>query len=108
MALDRWQIQIGVDTAGELLIGAQAVAKARAEDRLCAFETIYPSQMKHRAAVLYREIENDPDCGIVCDSRQQWGIMRIVRARRALAIGTISELRPFPKADPAYSRRRGV
>lgn len=93
---NRWQIEIGVTTRGELLIGAQSVTAARVEGRLAASEVVYSSQLECRCAV---RCPFPPPAG-------SWCIMRRRYARIMFRDGEADAILNFPKADPAYSRKR--
>jgi len=89
--VNRWHIWIGITFAGELLIGGQAVDRARVDGDLAAAERIFPSQMKHRIAVFIAG---------------EWliGTPRSLGKLREVAD---CQIKPFPAADHRYSRRKG-
>lgn len=95
-----WQIMIGVDTSGRLLIGAAAVRSAEADGELAASETIWPSQLGHRAAVhRCRELWPGPESDV-------WEIVTNRRAIWLSESGRVDLVKKYPRADGSKSIRR--
>jgi hypothetical protein len=88
---NRWQIEIGVTVAGELLIGADDVRMARAESRLADAELIYPSQMRCRAGL---------------KQGGRWRLSKRAAAERLVELLQAQACVVFPASDPKYSRKR--